>query len=80
MPQIKYRCGVRDPAGPVITRPRRESATLNLNDAAAMLGCSTKWLRRQVDDGTVPGRRIGRKYLFSRAALNSWLAGRSGQT
>ncbi len=77
MTLIKYRAG--SPAArfsrPTNTRPLRLAETLNLAEAAEFLGVSTKWLRAQVASGTVPGRRLGRKYLFSRAALNSWIAG-----
>lgn len=78
MPQINY--GVRTTSRTQGTRCGLVSSTLNLAEAAALLKCSTKWLRGQVEAGTVPGRRIGRKYLFSRAALNTWLAGESPQT
>lgn len=76
MTQIKYRPGTfaARHARTMNTRPLRPAETLNLAEAAAHLGVSTKWLRAQVESGTVPGRRLGRKYLFSRAALNSWIA------
>ncbi|MBQ6158982.1 MAG: helix-turn-helix domain-containing protein [Thermoguttaceae bacterium] len=76
MTLIKYRDGALRArfSRPMNTRPLRPAETLNLAEAAAFLGVSTKWLRAQVESGSVPGRRLGRKYLFSRAALNSWIA------
>ena len=77
MTLIKYREGgfAARFSRPMNMRPLRPAETLNLAEAAALLGVSTKWLRAQVESGTVPGRRLGRKYLFSRTALNSWIAG-----
>lgn len=80
MTLIKYRDGALRArfSRPMNTRPLRPAETLNLAEAAAFLGVSTKWLRAQVDSGTVPGRRLGRKYLFSRSSLGTWIAARQG--
>lgn len=80
MTLIKYREGglAARYARPMNTRPLRPAETLNLAEAAEFLGVSTKWLRAQVDSGTVPGRRLGRKYLFSRSTLGTWIAARQG--
>lgn len=80
MTLIKYRTGgaALRYQRPFNTRPLLPAETLNLAEAAAFLGVSTKWLRAQVESGTVPGRRLGRKYLFSRSTLGAWLADRQG--
>lgn len=49
---------------------------LNLEQAAQFLGVSKKVLKKGFDAGSVPGVKIGRRYLFSKAALADWVAGR----
>ena len=48
---------------------------LNLEQAAQFLGISKKVLKKGFDAGSVPGVKIGRRYLFSKTALVDWVAG-----
>ena len=48
---------------------------LSLEATAEYLGVSISHLRRMARKGTLPGvRRLGRRVLISRAALDEWLA------
>jgi excisionase family DNA binding protein len=47
--------------------------TLNVKEAAKLLGVGTSVLMKGCKDGDVPHRRLGTKYLFSRIALFNWL-------
>jgi excisionase family DNA binding protein len=56
--------------------PQRE--ILNLDEAAAYLGVSTKTFQKVLRDGDMPGRKVGREWKFSRKALEAWIgSGRS---
>ncbi|MBM4015232.1 MAG: helix-turn-helix domain-containing protein [Planctomycetes bacterium] len=56
--------------------PQRE--ILNLDEAAAYLGVSTKTFQKVLREGEMPGRKVGREWKFSRKALEAWIgAGRS---
>lgn len=46
---------------------------LNINEAAEMLRVSVKTLRRHI--GSVPQRKLGGKYLFSREAILAYVRG-----
>jgi excisionase family DNA binding protein len=46
----------------------------SLEEAAAFLGISSRALRAAAARGEIPGRRIARRWLFSRWALHEWLA------
>lgn len=48
---------------------------LNVGEAAALLGVSQWTVREQARQGHVPGRKVGKEWRFSRAALLTWLAG-----
>jgi excisionase family DNA binding protein len=41
----------------------------NMREAAAFLSLDVKTLRKRVDEGEVPARKIGRDWRFSREAL-----------
>ena len=48
---------------------------LDQNDICAMLRIQPRTLRRKVDDGVVPAPfRVGKKPLWRRADIESWLA------
>lgn len=49
------------------------SDVLTVPEAAALLRVSTDTLYAAVGRGEVPHRRVGRRILFSRQALNRWL-------
>jgi len=53
---------------------------LNLEEAAALLGVSVKTFNKVLHGQSIPGRKIGREWKFSRQALIDWVgAGRSDQ-
>lgn len=47
---------------------------LDLDGAAALLLCSSERLRQRAAAGEVPGRKVGRRWVFARAALIAWLS------
>jgi excisionase family DNA binding protein len=47
---------------------------MTAREAAEYLRLSVDTLKRWARAGTVPGRRIGRQWRFSRSALDDWLA------
>lgn len=47
---------------------------LNLDEAAAYLGVSTKTFTKVLHEGEMPGRKVGREWKFSRRALEAWIA------
>jgi len=51
---------------------------LNIDQAAELLGVSVKTFNKVLHTQNLPGRKIGREWKFSRAALIAWVgAGRS---
>jgi excisionase family DNA binding protein len=46
---------------------------MNLQEAAAYLGVSTKTFQKVLREGDVPGRKVGREWKFSRRALSAWV-------
>jgi excisionase family DNA binding protein len=46
---------------------------LTLVEAAALLKCCPKTLRKQATAGKVPGKRIGSLWRFYRPVLEEWL-------
>lgn len=44
----------------------------NLKEAAAYLGMSTPTLRKAVEKGLIPCKRIGARYFFFKEALDAW--------
>ena len=58
--------------------PALESATYDVVQAAALLQCSVRHVRRLIDDGKLPGVvRIGRLVRISRISLDRFLSGDS---
>lgn len=60
-----------------MTGPRPQEPTraiLNIEEAAALLGVSTKTFAKVLREGEIPGRKIGREWKFSRQALIDWVA------
>ena len=47
---------------------------LNFEEAAAFLGVSTKTFTKVLRHENLPGRKVGREWKFSRAALIAWLS------
>lgn len=48
---------------------------MNADQAARFLGLSAWTVREYSKQGRIPHRRVGRRYIFSRAALLRWLEG-----
>lgn len=53
-----------------------EEAIMNSKQAAEFLGVGERTIRQAARDGTLPGKRIGRAWRFSRRALLDWLSAR----
>ena len=51
------------------TRP-----VLTQREAAELLGCSLSFLKKHTIDGSIPNKRIGRRYFYSRERLVSFVA------
>jgi excisionase family DNA binding protein len=49
---------------------------LSIKDTAAALGISERTVWTLVNEGQLPHLRVGRRLLFSRAALEEWIAAR----
>ena len=58
--------------------PSNGSALLDVRGAALYLGLSPKALRRHLERGRVPYRRLGRKIVFVRTEIKAWLDGLPG--
>lgn len=46
---------------------------LDVRGAACLLGLTEKGLRRQVEKGRVPFRRLGRKIVFVTSEIQQWV-------
>lgn len=51
-----------------------ERIALNATEAAKLLGCSRSTVMRLAREQAIPFRKPRGRYLFSRAALEAWLA------
>ncbi len=65
-----------------MTRRRRLPArgaapadVLSVAETARVLGLSVNTTYAYLADGTIPGRRVGRRWIVSRARIDAWLAG-----
>jgi len=58
--------------GPRSPEPTRD--ILNIEEAAQLLGVSTKTFAKVLREGEIPGRKIGREWKFSKQALIDWVA------
>ena len=47
---------------------------LNQWKAAELLGCSLTFLKKHTLNGSIPNKRIGRRYFYSRERLVSFIA------
>jgi excisionase family DNA binding protein len=48
---------------------------LNVDEAAALLGVSVKTFNKVLHSESMPARKIGREWKFSRKALIDWVGG-----
>ncbi|MGC4098227.1 MAG: helix-turn-helix domain-containing protein [Nitrospira sp.] len=62
------------------TRCTVNGALLDVKSAAEFLGGSERWLRRLVERGVVPHRRIGRNLYFKRNELEQFVEDLEGIT
>jgi excisionase family DNA binding protein len=51
----------------------KDDDTLTADEAAKILRSAPNTVRAEASKGKIPHRRMGRKYLFSRAALMEWM-------
>ena len=58
-------------------RAQLTDEVLTAEQVAAWLGINVDSCREAANRGDIPHRRIGRRMLFSRNAINTWLAGSS---
>ncbi len=57
-----------------------ERDILNIEQAAELIGVSVKTFNKVLHSESIPGRKIGREWKFSRRALVEWIGnGRSDQ-
>ena len=49
--------------------------TIDLVAAAEILGAHPETVRLKVKDGLIPGRKVGKRWVFSTVALERYLAG-----
>ncbi|MGW5385687.1 helix-turn-helix domain-containing protein [Nocardia sp. NPDC003963] len=48
-------------------------ATYTVNEVAVLLGLSRGMAYQFVNDGVIPAKRIGRRWVISRASFHAWL-------
>lgn len=48
-------------------------SVFNLKEAATYLGISVPTLVRLLESGTIPYRRVGKRWLIERSVLDDWL-------
>lgn len=56
-----------------------EDHTLTAKQAAALLHVHYRLVTREAEAGRLPGRKVGRSWRFSEAALRVWLQGQEQQ-
>lgn len=54
-----------------------EPEVLSVRQVAELLGVHFKTVYDQAGAGAIPHRRVGRRLLFSRAAIMRWLEGKA---
>jgi hypothetical protein len=59
-------------------QPHEPPEVLNAAQAAELLQLEEKQLVELAEAANVPGRKLGKEWRFSRAALIAWLAGKPG--
>jgi excisionase family DNA binding protein len=51
----------------------RDTDVLTLPEAAALLRCHPKTLRKMATEAKIPAKRVGKLWRFSRTKLEQWL-------
>lgn len=59
----------------VVGRSTEPPDVLTVAETAQLLGLSVNTTYGHLADGTIPARRLGRRWIISRARLDAWLAG-----
>ncbi len=57
------------------TRPAGDAPVLTVKETAHYLSLSLGTTYAYLADGTIPGQRVGRRWIIPRASLEAWLAG-----
>ena len=60
--------------------PLGQAAILSVREAAYFLGMTEKALRRHIERGRVPHRRLGRKLVFLTSEIEKWVRELPGVT
>ncbi len=63
----------------VVGRSAEPPDVLSVAETAQLLGLSVNSTYAHLADGTIPARRLGRRWIISRTRLDSWLAGSAAQ-
>lgn len=61
-----------------MARRRRDPDVMTANEVAAFLGLSRNSVYEAAGCGEIPCRRVGRRLIFSRRAIVSWLGHERG--
>lgn len=72
-----------DPSSRHRRLPARAAPTsdvLSVAETARVLGLSVNTTYAYLADGTIPGRRVGRRWIVSRVRLDAWLAADEGDS
>ncbi|WP_152603181.1 MULTISPECIES: helix-turn-helix domain-containing protein [Burkholderia] len=70
-------CAACPPAAPPAAPHAGDAnpATVDLSGAAALLGAHPETVRLKAKAGALPGRKVGKRWIFSVVALQRYLAG-----
>ena len=63
---------------PTMKKPK-DPDILTARDVAALLGLEDHTVYEGAARGDIPSRRVGRRVLFSRRAINEWMHGAAAQ-
>jgi excisionase family DNA binding protein len=59
--------------------PNDDAEVLTLEEAAELLRSDAATVKAMAEDGSLPGRKVGDDWRFTRAAILHWLAGDDDQ-
>ncbi len=65
-----------DPSAPTLSPLNH--ATLTAHEVADLLGVNPKTVYEAASRGEIPSRRLGRRVLFPRVAIEAWLSAPAG--
>jgi excisionase family DNA binding protein len=57
-----------------VTDEHQASEVMTVAEVAALLRLNPKTVLRGAERGDIPGRRVGRRWVFGRQAIMVWLA------